>query len=151
MSKPEFYACCPDCYNSHGDCADGGECPCHKGQPELRSAANWAATGGWPSGYQHSPATYVEGREAPAFRFDSDPSGSWPKSDGLQLSVGGTATLSVPAPDAATVEACARAAYVASWRGDPLVLPWAMLDEDDRARCREVARAVLAAAGRGGK
>lgn len=102
--------------------------------------------------------THVEGREAPcphgglsrtacitcnrdgaAFRFSNDP--SWPNADGLQLSAGGTATLAGPGPDAATVEACARAAFEA-WAGQACA---------DKAVWREVARAVLAAAGRGGK
>lgn len=43
---------------------------------------------------QHSPATYVEGREAPAFRFDNDP--SWPNSDGLD---GGLSVYYIDAPE----------------------------------------------------
>lgn len=92
------------------------------------------ASGPTRPGYQHSPATWVEGREAPKREAcdDHDPY-----------------CLSCAIADAATVEACARAAYIASWR-DAVVLPWEMISEDDRRRCREVARAVLAAA-RGGR
>lgn len=135
MSKPEFYACCPDCYNSHGDCADGGECPCHKGQPELRSAANWAATGGWPSGYRHSPATYVEGREAPR------PCGH----RGLPCECEDRKRAA--AREAEMLEACARAAYEAWATHRPSGEPFS----DSGDEWRKVARAVLAAAGRGGK
>ena len=64
-----------------------------------------------------------------------------------------------PAPDAATVEACARAAYEASLtapkigaHGQAIMDPeWSALGETHRGYWREVSRAVLAAAkGAGG-
>ena len=71
-----------------------------------------------------------EGREAPG-------------AEQMSAMFAGT-SLDPALPD---LEACARAAYEASWRHDPAVLPWHLLGDDLQDRAREVARAVLAAAG----
>lgn len=67
------------------------------------------------------------------------------------------ACLACLASDAATVEACARAAYEAEHGSQPRYL-WTTPDGSDYAmrpdtkeRYRAIARAVLAAAARGGK
>lgn len=88
-------------------------------------------------GYQHSPATYVEGREAPRRYLP------WANAGGPNECQHGYAA-GIPCPSCdATVEACARAAYsVGRWEDLPRVTA---------EHWREVARAVLAAAGRGGK
>ena len=107
-------------------------------------------------GYVHSTNPYVEGREAPRREGPACAVCGHGYAFHHASLVGCTAGSELGScqcskyTDAATVEACARAAYVASWRNSPTVLPWEAISEDDRERGREVARAVLAAAGRGG-
>lgn len=80
-----------------------------------------------PSGFiRQRSAAYVEGREAPTEACE------------MPASSGGAAW-------AATVEACARAACEAH-PSDP---EWAISTDAEREMWRKVARAVLAAAGRG--
>ena len=107
-----------------------------------------------------SPATYVEGREAPrregACGADGEHGGYCDlpaQHEGVphMTNPAARAYMDLAASKAPDLEACARAAYVASWRNSPTVLPWEAISEDDRERGREVARAVLAAAGRGGR
>ena len=82
-----------------------------------------------PSGFiRQRTAAYVEGREAPMEACE------------MPASSGGAAW-------AATVEACARAACEAH-PSDP---EWAISTDAEREMWRKVARAALAAAGRGGK
>lgn len=109
------------------------------------------ASGPIRPGYQHSPATWVEGREAPkrehplARRMAACFTGDVETALGIP-------PRPTPDPDAATVEACARAALDGYEGNDPPMYSsdWGQLPEDDRDAWRDVARAVLAAA-RGGR
>lgn len=90
-------------------------------------------------------ATHVEGREAPRRYLP------WANAGGPNECEHGYAA-GIPCPGCdATIEACARAAYAVgrkTWAGDPR---WEDLPQVMADHMREVARAVLAAAGRGGK
>lgn len=125
-------------------CASCGAC-CNCGEPNVIAQATWhrcpggtgavhlsaslkadiLASGPIRPGY-HSAATYADGREAPMEACE------------MPASSGGAAW-------AATVEACARAACEAH-PSDP---EWAISTDAEREMWRKVARAVLAAAGRG--
>jgi len=136
----------------------------------ARILADILASGPIRPGHQHSTATHVEGREAPrregGHGFTPTP-GVVPCESFRDARAGGPGALyfcdvhiedpacwhcgaarSKHGPD---IEACARAAYEASGRHDPAVLPWDLLGDDLQDRAREVARAVLAAAARGAK
>lgn len=96
-------------------------------------------------GYQHSPATYVEGREAPRRYLP------WANAGGPNECAHGYAA-GIPCPSCdATVEACARAAYDAyhggmpRYRWDAPEGNYSVLPEV-KEQFRAAARAVLAAA-----
>ena len=147
-------------HNVHGCMLDGCHCPSFE-------RAGDASPGPTRPGYQHSPATYVEGREAPegdtlvgagaypprsarregreaprrAGRAMQLPTPSAYGDDGEMAEP--VEVVSEPAPD---LEACARAAYAVGrkhWAGDP---HWEHLPRVTAEHWCEVARAVLAAA-----